>query len=77
MRERRRGLSLDHRGVLEGARMAPDRRAVCGVVIEDLESAFIASFKTARVAPSYLMSDVGVTWTRAAAPELTRAVPRW
>jgi hypothetical protein len=65
------GLSPDHHGVLEGARMEPDHRRVRKVAIDDLDSAFLSSFTTARVAPSYLMADVGVTWTRASAPTFT------
>jgi hypothetical protein len=67
------GLSPDHRGVLEGARMEPDHRRVREVAIDDLESEFLSSFRTARVAPSYLMADVGVTWTRAVAPSFMSA----
>lgn len=62
------GLSPDHRGVLEGARMEPDHRLAREVAIEELESAFLASFSTAQAAPSYLMADVGVTWTPADSP---------
>lgn len=64
------GLSPDHRGVLEGARMEPDHRTAREVVIEELVSAFLSSFSTARAAPSYLMADVGVTWTPAASPQI-------
>jgi len=67
------GLSPDHRGVLEGARMEPDHRRLREVVIDDLESGFLSSFATAQVAPSYLMADVGVTWTRAMAPRFMSA----
>jgi hypothetical protein len=61
------GLSPDHRGELEGARMEPDHRLAHQVTIEALDSAFLAGFATARPSPSYLMRDVGVTWTPAAA----------
>jgi hypothetical protein len=64
------GLSPDHRGVLEGARMEPDHRIAREVVIEELDSAFLSSFSTARAAPSYLMADVGVMWTPAASPQM-------
>jgi hypothetical protein len=62
------GLSQNHHGELEGARMEPSRRAAREVLVDALESTFIAGFATARPAPAYLMEDVGVTWTRAAAP---------
>lgn len=62
------GLSLDHHGVLEGARMEPSRRTACTVEVVSLESTFISSFASARPAPAYLMEDVAVAWTRAATP---------
>lgn len=65
------GLSPDHAGALEAARMEPDHRRARAVVVEDLDSAFISSFATAAPAPAYLMEDVGVTWSRAAAPRGT------
>jgi hypothetical protein len=64
------GLSPDHHGALEAARMEPDHRRALQVEIGDLDSAFIAGFATAQRAPSYLMRDVDVTWTKAPAPLL-------
>jgi len=65
------GLSAGRTGVLEGARMEPERREAREVVVEELHSRFIAGFSTAELAPAYLMEDLGVTWTRAAAPSVT------
>jgi len=62
------GISPDHAGRLEAARMEPDLRVARSVQVDELNSAFIDGFTSARPAPSYLMSDVGVTWTRAAVP---------
>jgi len=62
------GVSPDHRGVLEAVRMRPDHRDACEVVVEELDSAFLSSFTTARAAPSYLMRDAAVTWTPAPRP---------
>jgi hypothetical protein len=62
------GLSVDRRGRIEGARMTPDHRRATPVTIEALDSAFLRGFATARPAPSYLMRDVGVTWTASPAP---------
>lgn len=64
------GLSPDHDGVLEGARMALDHRFAQEVTIADLDSTFIAGFSTAAPAPAYLMRDVDVTWISAPAPRL-------
>jgi hypothetical protein len=64
------GVSPDHHGLLEAAEMRPHRRHAQQVVIDDLESEFLASFATARSAPSYLMRDVGVTWTRGSPPRI-------
>ncbi len=63
------GVSPDPRGELEGARMQPDRRTACAVDIDHIESPFLESFSSAESAPSYLMRDVGVTWTRASIRE--------
>ena len=49
--------------------MEPDHGAARPVTIEDLESEFLSSFSTARAVPSYLMTDVGVTWMPAPAPQ--------
>jgi hypothetical protein len=62
------GLSRDHNGVLEGARMEPDRRTARAVDVVSLESNFIAGFANAELAPAYLMEDVDVAWAQAAAP---------
>ena len=51
--------------------MEPERREAREVVVEELHSRFIAGFSTAELAPAYLMEDLGVTWTRAAAPSVT------
>lgn len=66
------GLSTNHRGVLEGARMEPVRRAAREVVVDALQSTFIAGFTTAAPAPAYLMEDVAVAWSRADAPRVTK-----
>ena len=66
-------LSPNRHGVLEGACMEPDHRRVREVKIDDLDSVFLSSFKTAQLAPSYLMADVGVTWTPAAVPTFAGA----
>ncbi len=68
------GLSTNHKGVLEGARMEVSRRAVREVEVVALESKFIAGFVTAEPAPAYLMQDVDVAWFRAAAPSAARRV---
>ena len=57
------GLSPDHHGTLEAARMEPDHRRALQVEIGYLDSAFLAGFTTAHPAPSYLMRDVDDTWT--------------
>jgi hypothetical protein len=62
------GLSPDHRGVLEAARMEPVRRDATAVTVEILDSAFLDGFSTARAATSYLMRDVDVSWTPAGVP---------
>lgn len=50
--------------------MATSHRQASPVEIHHLDSAFLASFRSATAAPSYLMRDVDVTWTREPAPEL-------
>jgi hypothetical protein len=62
------GLSPDHHGVLEAARMTPDHRRAQLVHVSDLESEFLSQFTTAEPAPSYLMRDVNVVWARERAP---------
>lgn len=70
------GLSPDRHGALEATRMEPDHRHAQLVEIDDLDSAFLARFSTARPAPSYLIRDVDVTWTTMRAPWLARAEAR-
>jgi hypothetical protein len=70
------GLSPDHHGRLEAARMEPEHRRAVQVEIDDLDSAFLARFSTARQATSYLMRDVDVTWTKARAPRLALTTAR-
>lgn len=67
------GLSPDHHDVLEAAGMEPDHRQAQLVEIDDLDSGFLAGFTTAKPAPSYLMRDVGVTWTPERAPRMPKA----
>jgi hypothetical protein len=64
------GLSPDHHGALEAARMEPDHRRALQVEIGDLDSGFLAGFTTAQRAPSYLMREADVTWTKMRAPRL-------
>jgi hypothetical protein len=59
------GLSPGHDGALEVARMRPSHRQAQAVDVDHLESAFLASFATAEPAPSYVVRDVDVTWSRA------------
>lgn len=66
------GLSPGRDGVLEAARMTTHHREAHPVEIHHLDSAFLAGFTSATPAPSYLMRDVNVTWTRAPAPRLRR-----
>jgi hypothetical protein len=69
------GLSPDHAGMLEAARMEPEHRNARQVVVEVVDSSFISSFSTARPVPAYLMQNVAVRWTRVAGPRLTAAAP--
>lgn len=62
------GLSPDRSGALEAARMELQHRNAREVIVDDLDSAFISSFSIAAPAPAYLMENIGVTWTPAAAP---------
>lgn len=62
------GLSLDHHGVLEAARMTPNHRRAQLVQVDDLQSEFLAQFTTAAPAQSYLMRDVDVVWTQERVP---------
>ena len=68
------GLSTNHHGVLEGARMAPSARTVHEVEVVALDSTFIAGFATATPAPAYLMEHVAVVWSREAAPRIAKPV---
>jgi hypothetical protein len=68
------GLSRNHNGVLEAARMQPSERAVREVDVVALDSPFIAGFATATPAPAYLMEDVTVLWVREPAPRIARSV---
>ena len=65
------GLSPGHDGVLEAARMTPHHREAHDVEVHHLDSAFLASFTSAIAAPSYLMRDVDVKWTRERVPPLS------
>jgi hypothetical protein len=56
--------------------MEPEHRRAVQVEIDDLDSAFLARFSTARQATSYLMRDVDVTWTKARAPRLALTTAR-
>ena len=69
------GLSPNHHGVLEGARMEPDHHNACEVIVEQLDSTYLSGFVTARPSRSYLMRDIGVTWTPTAAPPLDGGAP--
>lgn len=67
------GLSLDHHGEFEAARMEPENRRARPVEVDHLESGFLARFATAEPAPSYLMRDVDVTWAYEPTPPYVRA----
>jgi hypothetical protein len=58
------GVSRDHHGNLEVAAMQAARRDARSVEIVALESSFIESFRSAAMAPSYLVEHMPVTWTR-------------
>jgi hypothetical protein len=66
------GLSPGHDRELEATRMATSHREAHSVEIRHLDSPFIAGFTSATAAPSYLMRDVNVTWTRARAAQRRR-----
>lgn len=70
------GVSPDHRGRLEAARMDLSHHDAREVNIEALDSPFIDSFDTAERSTSHLMSDVDVVWTRAAVPALAKREPK-
>lgn len=59
------GVSPDRRGRLEMARMEPSHRDARAVTVEQFESDFVASFSSALLSTSYLMSDAEVIWTPA------------
>ncbi len=56
------GYSPGFDGSLESASMFPSHRTAYEVVIDDLQSDFIDSFASARLAASFLMRDVEVMW---------------
>lgn len=62
------GISPNHRGQLEGAQMRPADLAAEEVELTHLASDFLDSFSTAEKAPTLLMTEVDVTWSRAALP---------
>lgn len=62
------GVSPDRRGTLEAACMEPEHRVAQPVEIAELDSRFLAGLTSIRPAASYLMCDVPVGWTPAAAP---------
>lgn len=66
------GLSPGHDGALEAVRMTPRHRHAQPVEVHHLDSAFAASFASAAPAPTYVMRDVAVTWTREWVPLLSR-----
>ena len=66
------GLSPGHDGALEAARMTPRHRHARPAEVHHLDSAFVAGFASAVPAPSYMMRDVAVTWTRVSVPLLPR-----
>jgi len=51
--------------------MTTGHREAHDVEVHHLDSAFLASFTSATSAPSYLMRDVEVTWTRELVPPLS------
>lgn len=57
------GLSPGHDGALQCVAMSPAHRLARPVDVESLDSEFLASFASAAPAPSYLMTDVDVTWS--------------
>ena len=57
------GLSPDHHGRLEAARMAPDSRKVRAVHVDELRSTFLDGYESATPATAYLMEDLGVRWS--------------
>jgi hypothetical protein len=62
------GLSPDRHGRLEAVRMDPHHRFARPVEVDDLSCEFLATFATARPAPTFLMQDVPVTWSPAEPP---------
>ena len=52
--------------------MTPRHRHAQRVEVHHLDSAFVAGFASAVPAPSYMMRDVAVTWTRVSVPLLPR-----
>lgn len=59
------GLSPGFDGRLQCVEMDPEHRLARPVDVESLESEFLASFASATPVPSYLMTNVDVTWSPA------------
>jgi hypothetical protein len=53
---------------LEAASMQLEHRLARTVEINELDSSFVSSFRTARAAPSYLLEEAHVDWTAMSAP---------
>lgn len=68
------GVSPDHGGQLEVARMDLSHHNAREAVIEDLACPYLDGFATAVASTSYLMCDVDVVWTRGTAPSLHAGV---
>lgn len=65
------GLSPGRGTQMESVRMAMANQDADAVTIVDLDSAFLAGFRTAVPAETLLMRDVGVRWRRSAADGLS------
>jgi hypothetical protein len=57
------GISPRHRSGVDVVRMDPTSRQARLVRVDHLSSKFLSGFKSLTPAASYLMEDVGVTWT--------------
>ena len=66
------GLSPRRSGLVEAVEMEPGHRNAQLARIDVVASPFIDSFASAELAPSYLMTDVAVSWSRAETPLLVR-----
>ena len=53
--------------------MEPGHHRAQVVELDELHAGFLAGFASAEPAPSYLLRDVDVVWTRAPAPGAQRA----